>query len=295
MKPLKNLAIISGLTLAVSMTLSGCNTTAEQVATESATEVNNQQLNSILAAQPDEVKARYQYRNPKETLEFFGIKPGMTVVEALPGGGWYSKILAPYLGNEGHLIGANYSKDLWPKFAWASEEFIAGRIAATDKFPAQVKEWVPENTPKVSSYTFATFPQELTGTVDAALYVRALHNLNRFDAEHQFMQQALKETHRILKPDGVVGIVQHSTTNAGADGETGYLVRDDLINSMDKAGFVLVASSDINANPKDQPAADESVWRLPPTYYTSKDDAKLKQKYAAIGESNRMTLLFKKK
>ena len=65
-------------------------------------------LAAVLAAQPDEVKARYQYRHPQETIEFFGIEPGMTVVEGLPGGGWYTKILLPYLGGDGHLIGANY-------------------------------------------------------------------------------------------------------------------------------------------------------------------------------------------
>lgn len=252
------------------------------------------QLDNILAAQSDDAKARYQYRHPKETIEFFGIKPGMTVVEVFPGGGWYTKILAPYLGREGKIIAANYPDDLWSNFDWAKPDFIAKRVASTQKFPAQVKEWSPENTPKAEGYTFATLPETLSNSVDAVLYVRALHNLNRFNAEKHFLDNALSETHRILKHGGIVGIVQHSANSDDLSGARGYLKESALVAKMQKAGFTLVAKSDINANPKDRPKADDIVWRLSPSFYTSGSDEKMKAKYAEIGESNRMTLLFKK-
>lgn len=281
MKPLTLLSCSLGLLL-------GANIAS------AAPPVEESKLETILAAQSDEAKARYQYRHPKETLEFFGIKPGMTVVEAFPGGGWYTKILAPYLGSEGKIIAANYPDDLWPNFDWAKPDFIAERIASTKKFPAKVKEWSPDNTPKAEGYTFSTLPKTLDNSVDAVLFVRALHNLNRFNAEQKFLDNALSETHRVLKHGGVVGIVQHSANSGDLSGGRGYLKESELIASMQKAGFTLVAKSDINANPKDQPTADDIVWRLAPSFYTSGSDEKMKDQYRPIGESNRMTLLFKK-
>lgn len=268
--------------------LLGANIASADTPTPSA------KLDSILAAQSDDAKARYQYRHPKETLDFFGITPGMTVVEAFPGGGWYTKILAPYLGSDGKIIAANYPDDLWGNFDWAKPTFIAERIASTKKFPAQVKEWSPKNAPKAEGYTFDTLPKALSNSVDAVLYFRALHNLNRFNADKHYLDKALTETHRVLKHGGIVGIVQHSADMDDLSGARGYLKESALIATMQKAGFTLVAKSDINANPKDQPAADDIVWRLPPGYYTSGDNEEMKAKYAAIGESNRMTLLFKK-
>ena len=102
--------------------------TAPVVDSPEATAPETNALTAILAAQPEEVQARYPYRNPQATLEFFEIEPGMTVVEALPGGGWYSKLLLPYLGSEGQLVGINYAIDLWPNFAFASEEFLANIV-----------------------------------------------------------------------------------------------------------------------------------------------------------------------
>lgn len=276
-------------------TQTACTLSTSTVETSTAyNEANSAKLDSILAAQPADVQARFIYRHPKETLQFFGIEPGMTVVEALPGGGWYSSIIGAYLGEKGHLIGANYPDTLWPNFTWASESFISSRIQSTKEFATKVKEWVPNNTPNASGYTLDGMPDELSGQVDAVLYIRALHNLARFNKEHQYLDNALRETHRILKLDGVVGIVQHSAPDKNLDGSRGYLNKDELIATMAKAGFSLVAESDINANQNDIPAADEIVWRLPPNYSTSGDDAVKKAEFAAIGESNRMTLLFKK-
>lgn len=285
---MKTLSILSSsLALLVSTNIA--------LATVSDDNKNSVKLDTVLAAQSDEAKARYQYRHPKQTLQFFGIKPGMTVVEALPGGGWYSKILAPYLGSEGELIGVNYPDSLWPNFSWAKEDFIKSRIASTKEFPAKVQEWAPEDTPKAEGYTFATFPKEMTETVDAALYIRALHNLARFNDTDKYLDQALSETHRILKPGGIIGVVQHSAKYKDLTGSGGYLNQAELIATIEQAGFSLVAASDINANPKDQPKPDDIVWRLPPSYYSSGEDEKMKETFRAVGESNRMTLLFKKK
>src|SRR5690606_39749337 len=109
-------------------------------------------LAAVLAAQPDDVKARYEYRHPQETLEFFGIEPGMTVVEALPGGGWYSKILLPYLGKDGTLIGADYSMEMWPLFGgFATPEFIEKRKTWVTDAVEAAQEWRGEHGAKASA------------------------------------------------------------------------------------------------------------------------------------------------
>lgn len=284
----------SSMALAGVLSLSASLTSISALADDLAnSNTNPNTLQKIVNAQSAEHKARHEFRHPTETLQFFGIEPGMTVVEAMPGGGWYSKILAPYLGSEGTLIAANYPDSIWPNFSWASQEFIDKRIASTKAFPDQVKTWAPTNTPKSAGYTFATLPETLNNSVDAVLMIRALHNMAAFNASGQFLDNALVETHRILKPGGIVGVVQHSSTEA-VDGSTGYLNQDDLVGVMNKAGFTLVKSSAINANPKDQAKADDIVWRLPPTYATSGNDVDKKKAFSEIGESNRMTLVFKK-
>ncbi|MEE4330231.1 MAG: hypothetical protein V2J10_05135, partial [Wenzhouxiangella sp.] len=88
---------------------------------DEASAEQSDRLGRVLDAQPDDAKARYEHRHPRETLEFFGIEPGMTVVEALPGGGWYTRILLPYLGEEGRLVAANYALDMWPLFPFGNE------------------------------------------------------------------------------------------------------------------------------------------------------------------------------
>ncbi|MEM9616911.1 MAG: methyltransferase [Pseudomonadota bacterium] len=259
----------------------------------------SQSLDKALEAQTDEVKARYQYRNPKETLEFFGVEPGMTVLEALPGGGWYSKILVPYLGPEGALIGADYSMEMWPLFTgFATEEFLAERATWAADWPAQTEEWGIENGAPVSAFVFGSMPDDMAGAADAVLLVRALHNLSRFEDEGGFRTQALEEAFRVLKPGGVAGVVQHrapaDSSDEWADGSNGYLKESALIAAFEAAGFELVDTSEVNANPKDQPTEQDIVWRLPPTFGTSENNAELRAEMEAIGESDRMTLKFRK-
>jgi predicted methyltransferase len=255
-------------------------------------------LDEILAAQSDEMKARYPFRHPKETLEFFGIVPGMTVVEVLPGGGWYSQILVPYLGQEGKLIGLDYDFSMWDNFDWVNEGFLESRKQWPAKFKEDGQVWGGANGAEVVAYDMSSLPEELHGTADAVLFIRALHNLYRFEQNGEHLTLALTKAHQLLKPGGVVGVVQHALSEESPDewatGEKGYLKQSQLIARMEAAGFEFVAESAINANPKDVPGTDDNVWRLPPSYSTSRNDEQLKQQYAAIGESNRMTLLFRK-
>lgn len=126
-----------------------------------------------------------------------------------------------------------------------------------------------------------------------------MHNLARFESHRPYLTEALSATHKLLKKGGIVGVVQHEMSadkpDAWTDGSRGYLKESFLIEEFKKAGFELVKKSDINKNPKDNPADNELVWRLPPAYFGTRDDEAKKKAVDAIGESNRMTLLFRKK
>lgn len=256
-------------------------------------------LKAVLDMQDDAAKARYQARKPMETLSYFGIEPGMTVAEVLPGEGWYSKILLPYLGNEGQLIGIDYNVDMWENFGgFANEEFIAKRKTWSETWAEGAMDWRGGTQAKVAAFPFGALPNDLKSTADAVLFFRALHHLNRWDTA--YWDGALSDTKALLKDGGVVGVVQHrgpdANPDAWANGDNGYLKQSFVIEKFENAGFELVGEpSEINANPKDVPSAGDMVWRLPPTLGTSRDNPELKAKMEAIGESDRMTLLFKKK
>lgn len=273
----------------------------EQVeqAVEEVTEMTAEaKLAAVLAAQPDEVQARYGARNPAETMAFFGIEPGMVVAEALPGGGWYSKILLPYLGEDGVLVGAHYPDDLWGRFGFG-DEWTATRVEGTANWPNQAAEWGIEGGAKIKSVQLTQMPAEADGKLDAILFIRALHNLNRFTSdETNYMGDTLTEAFRVLKPGGIVGVVQHSAPESNSDewanGGAGYLKEAAVIAAFESAGFELVGSSDLNANPKDVPSEEEIVWRLPPVLNGTEEDTPERAAVEAIGESNRMTLKFRK-
>ena len=258
---------------------------------------NEATLRQVLEARSAEERARDVARHPAETLAFFQVAPGMTVAEVLPGGGWYTNILANYLGGKGTLYGINYPDRIWALFPNATDESVAARIEATGKYPDLVKSFT-DNGIKTKGFTFNSVPPDVVGTVDRVLLIRALHNLNRFESQSGTRSQALASIRSMLKPDGLVGVVQHRAAVAGSasgtDGSRGYLVEAEVILMFEEAGFELVATSDINANPLDQPGVDDIVWRLPPSLATSKDDPELREKMQAIGESDRMTLLFRK-
>ena len=307
--------------LAAALTLAGCQSQdvpepppepqAEQ--TELAPETNGatepeaaaaeqsaaERLQAVLEAQSEEVQARYPHRNPAETLSFFGIEPGMTVIELLPGGGWYSRILAEYLGSEGTLVGVNYPQDIWSLFGFMSEERIAAMETWAVDWPEQAAAWGIEDAAGFDAFVLGQVPEHHIGTGDAVLMIRALHNLARFDEEHDLMAPALADVYAALRPGGIVGVVQHEARpdmpDDWASGENGYLKRDFVVAQFETAGFELVDESDINANPLDQPTEDDSVWRLPPSRRGADDnDDEAMADLEAIGESHRMTLKFRK-
>jgi predicted methyltransferase len=255
-------------------------------------------LEAILAEKPEEFKARYEHRHPQETLEFFGIEPGMTVVEALPGEGWYSQVLIPYLGEDGRLIGANYAQNMWPLFGFFDQEFIDSMTTWTTDWPQEAQAWQGDGGATVDAFVLGSMPGEWAGQADAVLFIRALHNLARFEDDGGFLTTALRDAHTVLKPGGIVGVVQHEARPGMPDewssGANGYLKKQFVIDRLTEAGFELVDESDINENPSDQPTEADVVWRLPPTYMTSEDNPELRAEMDAIGESNRMTLKFRK-
>ena len=257
----------------------------------------NPALQAVIESRSAEDRARDGARHPMETLSFFQVDPGMTVAEGLPGGGWYTRILANYLGSEGILYGVNYVDRMWPMFSWATEDWIKQTIAKHKQFDVKVAGFT-DNFIRAQGITFDTVPTEAVGNVDRVLMIRALHNLNRFEATEGTRSQVLAAIRDMLKDDGLVGVVQHrlpeSAADEGADGSRGYMKQSAVIAMFEEAGFELVASSEINANAKDQPGPEDMVWRLPPSLRGSKDKPEQKAAMEAIGESDRMTLLFRK-
>ncbi len=246
-------------------------------------------LMEVLDARSDESKARDVYRHPAETLQLFGIKEGMTVIDALPGS-WYGDILAPLLGPEGKYIGVAYGE--WFYKNRFGDEYEAKWEEAQPfltEWPAKASEYGSgENNPATEAHFFPGLPASLDGSVDAALFFRALHHTNRYDPKYLDMTAA--DAYRVLKSGGIVGIVQHrapeDADDVWANGNNGYLKQSRVIAAFKGAGFMLENASEINANRKDQPTTDDKVWRLPPS--SDKPEA------LAIGESDRMTLVFKK-
>lgn len=230
---------------------------------------------------------RDRYRHPRETLAFFRVEPGMTVVDYMPNGWWYTRILVPYLGKDGRYIGMNPDVSRATGYMKDSYDGIAGKLAE------EHAGWAQPGDAAVSGFNTQDYPETLDGTVDRVLIFREMHNQFRFG----WLNADLLAIRRMLKPDGLVGIVDHRMFEdapfAMTDGNKGYLRQSDVIALMDAYGFDLVGSSEVNANPKDPKNWKIGVWELPPSY-AGADDAKRAQ-VDAIGESDRMTLLFRKR
>ena len=298
--------IPASLILSFLLILSACDS-GQQSAAPTADEATlkilatvpaNNVLQRVLAGQPEAVQSRYGARNPQETLTFFGIEPGMTVIEALPGSGWYSKLLLPLLGKQGQLIGAGYDLKMLALFDFYDDTRLAELAQWADEWPAEAMTWGDAQDANVSAFYFGNMQQELHGTVDAVLFIRALHNMARFSAAGDFLESSIENAFQALKPGGIVGIVQHAAPvnmpTTWASGARGYLHETFVIEKMHAAGFEFVDSSDINTNSRDVPGADDVVWRLPPVLSGSKGNAERAATMSDIGESNRMTLKFRK-
>jgi predicted methyltransferase len=246
----------------------------------SASDFTATQLDTVLAGSwrsaPN--KARDAYRHPKATLQFFGLQPDQTVIEITPGAGWYAEVLAPLLRDNGHYIAAVADNN-----AEAKQDVAALR----SKFSGDPAEY--------GKAAIATFnPQSpvlgRAGSADMVLTFRNVHNW----AEAGTAQAMFKAFYAVLKPGGVLGVVDHRAASGAtldAVKESGYLPTDYVIKLATDAGFKLDAQSEINANPKDTKDYPKGVWTLPPTLALGDQD---RAKYLAIGESDRMTLRFVK-
>lgn len=258
---------------------------------------NTELLETAVESRTEKEKARDQYRNPYDTLAFFQIEPGMKVAEVLPGGGWYTKIIANSLGSNGAIYGVNYDDDMWSLFGFPAERAKTFK-ERTAKFGGMVAE-ATNNGIKAQGITFSNAPDSINGTLDRVLFIRALHNLNRFEESDRKSTMAIAAARKWLKKGGLVGVVQHrapeSASAESVKGQRGYLKQSDVIAMFEKAGFTLVSTSEINANSNDNPGEKAVVWRLPPTLSGSKDKPALRAEMQAIGESDRMTLLFRKR
>jgi len=226
--------------------------------------------------------ARNEARHPIETLQFLGLKSGMTVIEILPGGGWYSEILAPFLKDNGTYYAAHFSPNsqlsYQPPMLRAFEERVAGN---PDVYGGTIiTRLYPPNETNIAP----------PGSADLALTFRNVHN---------WIMAGTQQVHfaaffTALKPGGILGVVEHRAPE-GSSMEvmetTGYVTQAYVVELAEAAGFKLEASSEINANPKDTKDYPEGVWTLPPTLRMG---ASNQAQYLAIGESDRMTLRFRK-
>lgn len=249
-------------------------------------------LAEVLASEERaEDAARDQYRNPAETLEFFRIEPTMTVAEYSPGGGWYTRVLAPWIMPNGKYVAFNPDSDGQTYRSRAQEARAKGW---TESFKTTVAELVGKTAEEVTAFEIDEMPEGIEGTVDRVVIFRSMHGLNNGNEA----DTVLKAARKLLKDDGMVGVVQHrapegaSYDDYGAR-QRGYMRTEDVVAIFKANGFELVDSSEVNANPKDPANWERGVWTLPPVLATGADDPK-RAEYIAIGESDRMTLLFKK-
>lgn len=225
---------------------------------------------------------RDAYRHPAQTLSFFGVEPGKTVVEITPGGGWYSEILAPLLRENGTYVAAvvdpmavaeGRGRDYQQRGLDGLTKKFAGTPTAYDKVE------IVKYDPKAPVFGKA-------GSADVVLTFRNVHNWRSAgQAEGMF-----KGFYNVLKPGGVLGVVEHrAKADVPADDKSGYVGQKQMIALAEAAGFKLDGSSEINTNPRDTKDYPNGVWTLPPTNNHDASDA---AKYKAIGESDRMTLRF---
>jgi predicted methyltransferase len=234
-------------------------------------------------------KARDGVRHPAATLGFWGIRPNMTVVEIRPGGGYWTDLLAPYLAaGKGQLIVTSGDPD----------KMTATQIAGRDRFLARYKD----NPALYGTLNLGVFaansdkPLAPAGSVDLIISSRNFHGF----VLQNIKDYAIKSMFDALKPGGLVGIEQHRGDARRAQNPgSGYMRQDWVISQMLKGGFELVGASELNANPNDTKDHPFGVWTLPPTLNTAPNGQPANPafdstKYKAIGESDRMTLLFRK-
>ncbi|MEM8987142.1 MAG: methyltransferase [Pseudomonadota bacterium] len=263
----------------------------EQAAAQKTAPSSGEILDAVVAgAWREEDAARDVYRNPKDTLQFFGLAPDMTVIEIWPGGGWYTKVIAPYIAQGGGVYTAAVPT-LAPDPGWRAErlkQFKAAYVGNPDLFGEVRLAEFGKTSPAVA-------PE---GSADMILTFRNVHNW----MAGGFAEKAFTDFYAALKPGGVLGVVDHrlpADTEQDPNAASGYVREDVVVAMAEAAGFELADRSDVNANPKDDADHPFGVWTLPPRLRASNygEDATPEfdhAPYKAIGESDRFTLKFVK-
>lgn len=299
---LRNSALATALTLA----LSACATTsdadrqaapaavpapvAEQAAPEPPAEPTVQERaedalkNAVGGSwRSRENVVRDAYRNPVQTLTYFGVEPQHTVIEITPGAGWYSEILAPYLREQGQYIAAVVDPMALPEDR--RDYSLRSKTALEEKFAAAPEQF---DRARLVAYDPAAPSIGPDGSADVVLTFRNVHNwYSNGQAEVMF-----KAFFDVLKPGGTLGVVEHrAASEVTPDDRSGYMGQAQVTAMVQAAGFVPAGNSQINANPRDTRDHPNGVWTLPPSNRHEPEDA---ARYRTIGESDRMTLRFRK-
>ena len=246
-------------------------------------------LSAVLAdTKRAEDAPRDAYRHPAETLAFFQVEPTMNVVEYGPGGGWYTRVLAPYLVPSGNYMAMNADSG---GREYSTPEREAAATEWSTRFPMQVQEWTGVPAAQVTAFESDEIPDNVTGQVDRVLVFRSLHGMRNANSA----AGEIRAMRALLKDGGMVGVVQHrapeDASYAASSGSRGYLKQADVVKMFELEGFELAGSSEVNANPRDDASWEGGVWTLPPILRFGDQD---RARYEAIGESDRMTLLFRK-
>ena len=243
---------------------------------------NSASLQQVISGKQrsSEHKARDKYRHPQQTLEFFEVKENMTVVEIWPGEGWYTEILAPFLRNKGKLYAAHFSSDSKQSYYKKGVENFVKKLHKQPRVFDKVDLTLLQPT-----NLMAIAPAE---SADRVLTFRNVHNWMKNDQAYL----VFKAMYNALKPGGILGVVEHRNNSLKSQdnkAESGYLSEDYVIALARNAGFEFLGKSEINSNSKDIKDYSGGVWTLPPTLALGD---KNRNKYLAIGESDRMTIKF---
>lgn len=254
--------------------------------------ITDAQAMAVVLANParDADRVRDAHRHPAETLAFFKVRPGMTVVDYMPSGGWFTRVLVPYLGTSGRYIGLN------PDVRNSTDGMKKAYSGLHDAWATKSAPWLAGQGGLAPSEAWNSddLPGELKGKVDRVLIMREVHNLWRYD----LLRRELATISTLLKDDGLLGIEEHrgkdKSPAAYLDGSMGYMRQADVIALIEACGYELVGKSEVNANKKDPANHKGGVWMLPPNLSGVTDPVE-KARLTEIGESDRMTLLFRKR
>jgi predicted methyltransferase len=270
------------LLAAAALGAGGVAVNAQTGASQTAAEQRAQAAIAAAVAAPTRTeanRARDQYRNPAATLSFFRVQPGETIVELWPGGGWYTEILAPFANATGSTLVAAGPWERGLNGVRRLQEAnpdVYRRVLLTE-FPAVANSGNPVVTP---------------GTADVVLTFRNVHNWRFGGVDNT--REAFRQIFAMLRPGGRLGVVEHrlpETADSALEERSGYMKTSSVIAFAEAAGFRLVGQSEINANPRDTRDHAEGVWALPPNFRGATTDEE-RARRRAIGESDRMTLLF---